>query len=247
MLVLANKESLIVGGPLVKALAKPGPDHAGRLRALRALPGAGRRHPRRGPQADRHRLRRPVPRPHQGASWPASPRARRSPTPPGTWARSSPINSATLVNKGLEVIEAHLLYDIPFDRIEVVVHPQSYIHSMVEFTDGSTLAQASPPDMRMPIALGLGWPRAGAGRRARLRLVEGVHVGVLPARRRGVPVRARWPAMWVASAAPRPRCSTRPTRSASTPSSPAGCRSPGSWTPSPRVVEEHGTPRTGTR
>ncbi|MCL2730566.1 MAG: 1-deoxy-D-xylulose-5-phosphate reductoisomerase, partial [Actinomycetia bacterium] len=68
------------------------------------------------------------------------------------------INSATLVNKGLEVIEAHLLYDIPFERIEVVVHPQSYVHSMVEFTDGSTLAQASPPDMRMPIALGLGWP-----------------------------------------------------------------------------------------
>ncbi|HBF79039.1 MAG TPA: 1-deoxy-D-xylulose-5-phosphate reductoisomerase, partial [Streptomyces sp.] len=61
-------------------------------------------------------------------------------------------------NKGLEVIEAHLLYDIPFDRIEVVVHPQSYVHSMVEFTDGSTLAQATPPDMRGPIAVGLGWP-----------------------------------------------------------------------------------------
>ena len=68
------------------------------------------------------------------------------------------INSATLVNKGLEVIEAHLLYDIPFDRIEVVVHPQSIVHSMVEFVDGSTLAQASPPDMRMPLSLGLGWP-----------------------------------------------------------------------------------------
>ena len=68
------------------------------------------------------------------------------------------INSATLVNKGLEVIEAHLLFDIPFDRIDVVVHPQSVVHSMVEFVDGSTLAQASPPDMRLPIALGLGWP-----------------------------------------------------------------------------------------
>ncbi len=64
-----------------------------------------------------------------------------------TWAMGPviTINSATLVNKGLEVIEAHLLYDIPFDRIEVVVHPQSYVHSMVEFTDGSTLAQATPP------------------------------------------------------------------------------------------------------
>lgn len=72
-------------------------------------------------------------------------------------------NSATLVNKGLEVIEAHLLFDIPFDRIEVVVHPQSVVHSMVEFTDGSTLAQASPPDMRLPIALGLGWPERVPG------------------------------------------------------------------------------------
>ena len=68
------------------------------------------------------------------------------------------INSATLVNKGLELIEAHLLFGIGFDRIEVVVHPQSVIHSMVEFTDGSTLAQCSPPDMRLPIALALGWP-----------------------------------------------------------------------------------------
>ena len=68
------------------------------------------------------------------------------------------VNSATLMNKGLEVIEAHLLFDLPFDRIDVVVHPQSIVHSMVEFTDGSTLAQAGPPDMRLPIALGLGWP-----------------------------------------------------------------------------------------
>jgi 1-deoxy-D-xylulose-5-phosphate reductoisomerase len=67
-------------------------------------------------------------------------------------------NSATLVNKGLEVIEAHLLFDVPYDRIEVVVHPQSMVHSMVEFTDGATLAQASPPDMRLTIALALGWP-----------------------------------------------------------------------------------------
>ena len=67
-------------------------------------------------------------------------------------------NSATLVNKGLEVIEAHLLFDIPFSRIEVTVHPQSVVHSLVEFHDGSTIAQASPPDMRVPIAWGLSWP-----------------------------------------------------------------------------------------
>ena len=68
------------------------------------------------------------------------------------------LNSASLVNKGLELIETHLLFGIPYDRIEVVVHPQSIVHSMVTFTDGSTLAQASPPDMKLPIALALGWP-----------------------------------------------------------------------------------------
>ena len=73
------------------------------------------------------------------------------------------INSASLMNKGLEVIEAHLLFDIPFDRIDVVVHPQSVVHSMVEFVDGSTIAQASPPDMRLPIALGMAWPERVAG------------------------------------------------------------------------------------
>jgi 1-deoxy-D-xylulose-5-phosphate reductoisomerase len=68
------------------------------------------------------------------------------------------VNCATLVNKGLEVIEAHLLFDVGFDRIVVMVHPQSVIHSLVEFADGSALAQAAPPDMRLPIALGLAWP-----------------------------------------------------------------------------------------
>jgi 1-deoxy-D-xylulose-5-phosphate reductoisomerase len=67
-------------------------------------------------------------------------------------------NSATLINKGLEVIEAHLLFDVDYDHIDVTVHPQSIVHSMVEFIDGSTIAQASPPDMRLPISLGLDWP-----------------------------------------------------------------------------------------
>ena len=68
------------------------------------------------------------------------------------------INSANLVNKGLEVIEAHLLYGLPMSRIAVVMHPHSIVHSMVEFVDGSTMVQASPPDMRLPIGLALGWP-----------------------------------------------------------------------------------------
>ena len=85
-----------------------------------------------------------------------------------TWdmGRMVTTNSATLVNKGLEVIEAHLLFGIDYDDIDVVVHPQSIVHSMVEFIDGSTIAQASPPDMRLPISLGLDWPSrvGGVGR-----------------------------------------------------------------------------------
>jgi 1-deoxy-D-xylulose-5-phosphate reductoisomerase len=77
-----------------------------------------------------------------------------------TWSMGpmNTLNSASLVNKGLELIETHLLFGVPYDDIEVVVHPQSIVHSMVTFTDGSTIAQASPPDMKLPIALALGWP-----------------------------------------------------------------------------------------
>jgi len=77
-----------------------------------------------------------------------------------TWdmGRVITINSATLINKGLELLEAGLLYGVDLDAIQVVVHPQSIVHSMVEFVDGSTIAQCSPPDMRLPTALGLTWP-----------------------------------------------------------------------------------------
>jgi 1-deoxy-D-xylulose-5-phosphate reductoisomerase len=68
------------------------------------------------------------------------------------------INSATLVNKGLEIIEAHYLFNIPYSKIDAVIHPQSIIHSMVEFIDGSVIAQASPPNMMLPISLALNWP-----------------------------------------------------------------------------------------
>ncbi|MEY9878320.1 1-deoxy-D-xylulose-5-phosphate reductoisomerase [Streptacidiphilus sp. MAP12-33] len=157
VLVLANKESLIVGGPLVKALAKPGQivpvdsEHAALFQALTA--------------GTRGEIRKLVVTASGGPfrGWSREKLAgvtREQALAHPTWAMGPvvTINSATLVNKGLEVIEAHLLYDIPFERIEVVVHPQSIVHSMVEFTDGSTMAQASPPDMRMPISLGIGWP-----------------------------------------------------------------------------------------
>jgi 1-deoxy-D-xylulose-5-phosphate reductoisomerase len=156
-LALANKESLIAGGPLVKAKAKPGQlvpvdsEHSALAQCLR-----GGRHSevRRlvitcsgGPFRGRKREELTDVTPEQALAHP-------------TWNMGPvvTINSATLVNKALEVIEAHELFDMAYDDIEVVVHPQSVIHSMVEFHDGSTLAQASPPDMRLPIALALGWP-----------------------------------------------------------------------------------------
>ncbi|MDT0441028.1 1-deoxy-D-xylulose-5-phosphate reductoisomerase [Streptomyces johnsoniae] len=162
VLALANKESLIVGGPLVTGLAEPGqiiPVDSEHSALFQALLGGTRGEVERlvvtasgGPFRGRGRAELASVTPKDALAHP-------------TWAMGPviTINSATLVNKGLEVIEAHLLYGIPFDRIEVVVHPQSYIHSMVEFTDGSTLAQAGPPDMRMPIALGLGWPHRVPG------------------------------------------------------------------------------------
>jgi 1-deoxy-D-xylulose-5-phosphate reductoisomerase len=157
-LALANKESLIVGGPLVKAVAKPGqiiPVDSEHAALFQALASGTRAEVRKlvvtasgGPFRGRSKAELADVTPADALAHP-------------TWAMGPVItvNSATLVNKGLEVIEAHLLYDIPFDRIEVVVHPQSYVHSMVEFTDGSTMAQATPPDMRGPIAIGLGWPQ----------------------------------------------------------------------------------------
>jgi 1-deoxy-D-xylulose-5-phosphate reductoisomerase len=157
VLALANKESLIVGGPLVTGLAKPGqivPVDSEHSALFQALLGGTRAEVARlvvtasgGPFRGRSRAELADVTPEQALAHP-------------TWSMGPvvTVNSATLVNKGLEVIEAHLLFGIPFDRIEVVVHPQSYVHSMVEFTDGSTLAQTSPPDMRMPIALALGWP-----------------------------------------------------------------------------------------
>ena len=156
-LALANKESLIVGGALVKASAAPGQlvpvdsEHSALAQALRGgtadevrrlvLTASG------GPFRGLDRAALAEVTPAQALAHP-------------TWdmGRVVTTNSASLVNKALEVIEAHLLFDVPLERIDVVVHPQSVVHSMVEFTDGSTLAQASPPDMRLPIALGLAWP-----------------------------------------------------------------------------------------
>ena len=156
-LALANKESLIVGGSLVKAAAKPGqivPVDSEHSAIAQCLRGGSRDEVRKlvitasgGPFRGWRREALETVTPQQALAHP-------------TWAMGPVVttNSATLVNKGLEVIEAHLLFDIPFECIEVVVHPQSFVHSMVEFADGSTIAQVSPPSMLIPIALGMSWP-----------------------------------------------------------------------------------------
>lgn len=164
-LALANKESLIVGGELVTGIAAPGQivpvdsEHsalaqallAGRASEVRRLVVTASGGPFRGRSAESLTGVTPA----EALAHP-------------TWDMGLVVttNSATLVNKGLEVIEAHLLFDVPYERIDVVVHPQSVVHSMVEFIDGSTIAQASPPDMKLPISLGLDWPNrvGGVGR-----------------------------------------------------------------------------------
>lgn len=161
-LALANKESLVAGGPLALRAAAPGQivpvdsEHSALAQCLRSgsadevaklvLTASGG--PFRGFTAAALEHVTPA----QAGAHP-------------TWSMGpmNTLNSASLVNKGLELIETHLLFGVPYDRIDVVVHPQSIVHSMVTFTDGSTIAQASPPDMRLPIALALGWPDRVAG------------------------------------------------------------------------------------
>jgi 1-deoxy-D-xylulose-5-phosphate reductoisomerase len=154
-LALANKESLVAGGEIVMSIAKPGQlipvdsEHSALYQGLKSgkksevsrlvLTASG------GPFRDRDDL-----------STVTITEALAHPT----WAMGPvvTINSSTLVNKGLEIIEAHYLFDIPYAQIEAVIHPQSIVHSFVEFNDGSTIAQASPPNMKGPIAYALSYP-----------------------------------------------------------------------------------------
>lgn len=157
-LALANKESLVIGGALVTGARREADQivpvdsehsaiwqclRAGRRADVKRLVLTASGGPFRGRPADE--VKRATPQ--EALAHP-------------TWSMGPvvTVNSASLVNKGLELIEAHLLFDVPVADITVVVHPQSVVHSMVEFVDGSTIAQASPPDMRLPIALGLSWP-----------------------------------------------------------------------------------------
>lgn len=161
-LALANKESLIIGGPVVREAAAPDQivpvdsEHSAIAQSLRA-----------GRSSEVRRLVVTA----SGGPFRGMTRKQLADVTPDAalkhpnfaMGRVITTNSATLVNKGLEVIEAHLLFGIDYDDIDVAVHPQSIVHSMVEFVDGSTIAQASPPDMRLPISLGLDWPHRVAG------------------------------------------------------------------------------------
>ena len=156
-LALANKESLVAGGPLVVRAARPGQivpvdsEHSALAQCLRSG----------GADEVARLVLTASGGPFRG--WAAGDLESVTPEQAGahpTWNMGpmNTLNSASLVNKGLELIETHLLFGIPYDRIDVVVHPQSIVHSMVTFVDGSTIAQASPPDMKLPISLALGWP-----------------------------------------------------------------------------------------
>ena len=154
-LALANKESLVAGGEIVMSIAKPGQllpvdsEHSALYQALKSgkrsevsrlvLTASG------GPFRDRDDLATVTV-------------AEALAHPTWTMGPVVTINSATLVNKGLEIIEAHYLFNIPYSQIEAVIHPQSVVHSFVEFIDGSTIAQASPPNMKGPIAYALAYP-----------------------------------------------------------------------------------------
>ncbi|WP_295624153.1 1-deoxy-D-xylulose-5-phosphate reductoisomerase [uncultured Corynebacterium sp.] len=164
-LALANKESLVAGGSLVLRAAEAAgegrlvpvdSEHSAMAQCLRSgtaeevdrlvLTASG------GPFRGWTRERLMTATPEQAGAHP-------------TWSMGpmNTLNSASMVNKGLELIEASLLFDVPADRIDVTVHPQSIVHSMVTFTDGGTIAQASPPSMKLPIALAMGWPERVAG------------------------------------------------------------------------------------
>ena len=229
-LALANKESLIVGGELVMGAAFPGQlvpvdsEHSAIAQALRAGTAAEVRRlvltasggPFRG--RSRESLRDVSPR--EALAHP-------------TWDMGLVVttNSSTLVNKGLEIIEAHYLFDVPYDDIDVTVHPQSIVHSMVEFVDGSTIAQCSPPDMRLPISLGLDWPNRVPGVGTPLDWTTSSTWTFEPLDAEAFP--AVNLAKQVGKGVPSPPCLTRPTNKRCSPSTPGGSATSISSTRSP--------------
>ena len=157
-LALANKESMVVGGPLVRAalarsagsvLLPVDSEHSAALQCLLGRPGA---------EVTRLTLTASGGPLRQHPDWRHATRAEVLAHP--VWAMGARIttDSATLFNKGLEIIEAHFLFDLPYEKLDAVIHPDAMVHALATFTDGSLMAQVAPADMRLPIQLALSWP-----------------------------------------------------------------------------------------
>jgi 1-deoxy-D-xylulose-5-phosphate reductoisomerase len=200
-LLLANKESAVMAGPLLIEAVRAGggtlipidSEHNAIFQCLPSNWRAGVASPE---------VRRLLLTASGGPflHWSAAQMARATPEqacahPRWNMGRKISVDSATLMNKGLELIEASVLFGMPTSRIEVVVHPQSVIHSMVEYVDGSTLAQLGSPDMRTPIAQALAWPERIAAGVEFLDLVQVARLEFLP------PDMVRFPALRLAAAA----------------------------------------------
>ena len=262
-LALANKESLIAGGRSCTRCAQAGggeivpvdSEHSAVYQCLRGGHGRG------GRRGGAHRERRAVPGPDPRPSSAGVTVDDALAHPTWSWGAKITIDSSTLMNKGLEVIEAHELFGVDFDRIDVVVHPQSVVHGMVEFPDGATIAQLSMPDMRLPIGLALGAPPGSTRpsapidwahpRAARLRAprprglpVPGTRLRGGPGRRRragdalAAPTRSRSRRSWPAGSPgrPSPRSSTR-----------CSSTGPGTSMTSPTFWKRTGSRATGPR
>jgi len=242
-LALANKESLVAAGELALNAKKRGgglllpvdSEHSAVFQCLEArsaeqvasivLTASG------GPFRGRSRSELGQVTPEQALAHP-------------TWQMGPKItiDSATLANKGLELIEAHFLFGLPYERIEVIVQPSSIVHSLVRFRDGALLAHLGYPDMRVPISFALSYPERAAtsDRGAR----PGRHDARVRAARRGdFPVRIARAAGGAGPVAALPAPSARPTRSRSRPSSPDSSRS----SPSPRWSSARSSARTHRR
>ena len=212
---LANKETLVMGGALVTAACASGggelvpvdSEHSAILQCITGRPGVEVR------RVDHHGVGRAVPRNGRAEQLERATLDDALRHPTWRMGRKITVDSATLANKALEVIEAHFLFGLPYDRIEVVVHPQSVVHSFVEFVDGSVLAQIGVPSMELAgaVCADASGPRCGH-RGTTVRPGGALAADVRAGRRRAVSRRSRSASRRAGAAARRRRCSTRRTR-----------------------------------
>ena len=163
---LANKETLVMAGPLVMQLAADTRRRRSCRSTANTAPCFNACRPAGATEVQTHRphrQRRAVSQSYRSSNWPASPSNEALAHPTWDMGPKITIDSATMMNKALEIIEARWLFDLRPEQIDVVIHPQSVVHSLVEFVDGSVIAQLSPPDMKLPIQYALYYPQRRAG------------------------------------------------------------------------------------